>query len=681
MKTWLCWICLYIVPLGIFAQESNDLVPGRSVGCVERGDVRSLKKMIKEGLDVNAAHLARPEKYPLNLLPPQVIGQSLAAEEILSLRLIHVHACFPDAEIFELLLKSGAVLDARDSGGRTALMWALTRPGKGAHVRELIRRGADYLARDAHDNSTMHYAAQGGDPEALSAIKTGGVGINSRNQWGMTPLHVAAQNAPLKTIDYLFELGADLSSQDKFGFNALHYAALSNDLSVVKMLHRKAPQLFTENRNGVNPLDLAYANKNTDIALYFRRQGLNFGGFHYADLLRVLDRPAPDSVLYFLRLGANPNRTGEVAPLVLAAERADLPSMIHLLNYGAELDQQDAQGRNALGLAIEAGSGEIVDFLLRRGAVPESAWLSPLIYALRDDNRAAQLNPVLEAVINKVADVDVPGTELQIPPLHCAAYLGRGDLIRLLLRRGADVKAQDADGWTALHWAIVRRNLRQTDPRKVAAARLLLNAGADPGSISRNPKLLPFTQAYLARRIPANASPFDLLAYALPVDPAMQALFPASVPSYMVAADFYENGKVLREMGLAEPAVVELNKALAREVRLAEGYVERGKAKMALGSYEGARIDFGRALDFRPFYPAAFLEQGRCALELKRFQAAAQYLNEALQQGLRTGEVYFLLGRAYLGMGRTDAACEAFGNSAERKYPGASTAKQLNCGS
>jgi ankyrin repeat protein len=72
-------------------------------------------------------------------------------------------------------------------------------------------------------------------------------------------------------------------------------------------------------------------------------------------------------------------------------------------------------------------------------------------------------------------DPNVPDQRLGLdgaPALHDAACSGDCELIALLLRAGADVNARSASGWTAL--------MRACNGGKLAAARMLLDAGADP---------------------------------------------------------------------------------------------------------------------------------------------------------------------------------------------------------
>lgn len=76
-------------------------------------------------------------------------------------------------------------------------------------------------------------------------------------------------------------------------------------------------------------------------------------------------------------------------------------------------------------------------------------------------------------------------------PLHVAARLGHVELADLLLRRGADPDARDAEGWTPLLAACDTRCTPPTAPEATAAhclqlCRLLLSAGADPDAADQD---------------------------------------------------------------------------------------------------------------------------------------------------------------------------------------------------
>jgi ankyrin repeat protein len=91
-----------------------------------------------------------------------------------------------------------------------------------------------------------------------------------------------------------------------------------------------------------------------------------------------------------------------------------LPILGRLLDAGVDINAQDQDGCTALALAMGECTGEVLEFLLARGADPNLG--NPLIHGLWND-----------------------GTDPQ-------------DL-EILLAAGADPRAQEIDGMNALEWA------------------------------------------------------------------------------------------------------------------------------------------------------------------------------------------------------------------------------------
>lgn len=94
----------------------------------------------------------------------------------------------------------------------------------------------------------------------------------------------------------------------------------------------------------------------------------------------------------------------------------------------------------------------------------------------------------VDALICAGAEVDVHG-QRGVTPLQLACYQGRPSVIRRLLRHGADARAANDDGHTALHCAVigsmthdpgtgryVRCESRDLHPRRLEALRTLLSA-------------------------------------------------------------------------------------------------------------------------------------------------------------------------------------------------------------
>jgi len=72
----------------------------------------------------------------------------------------------------------------------------------------------------------------------------------------------------------------------------------------------------------------------------------------------------------------------------------------------------------------------------------------------------------------------LPALPHNLTTLMVASYLGQQEMVGKLLCEGADVTAQDSEGWSALHWAVWEGNGETWQGHE--AVRPLLDAGANP---------------------------------------------------------------------------------------------------------------------------------------------------------------------------------------------------------
>ncbi|NOZ20709.1 MAG: hypothetical protein GXP25_06425 [Planctomycetes bacterium] len=139
------------------------------------------------------------------------------------------------------------------------------------------------------------------------------------------------------------------------------------------------------------------------------------------------------------------------------------------------------------------GVGLVAAFVVAGGVVVTQPWI---VNGLLAGASAAGNTEVARLCLLLGADPDAkePGSPLsgQPTPLQCAAFAGRLDVVELLLSYGADAKARDGNGWTALHWACLGgpQNVEganaplapasQTPPDRFRqVARALIEHGAD----------------------------------------------------------------------------------------------------------------------------------------------------------------------------------------------------------
>jgi len=143
-----------------------------------------------------------------------------------------------------------------------------------------------------------------------------------------------------------------------------------------------------------------------------------------------------------------------------------------LLVEGANVNARDSFGSSALHYAAQNGHKEVAELLISKGAdvnVRNTVGDTHMDIAVRRNRRA-----IVQLLIAKGVDVSLPvavrfealakvksliedGADVDIrdesgePVLHCAIERGRGDILKVLADKGANVNATDRYGRTPLH--------------------------------------------------------------------------------------------------------------------------------------------------------------------------------------------------------------------------------------
>ena len=163
------------------------------------------------------------------------------------------------------------------------------------------------------------------------------------------------------------------------------------------------------------------------------------------------------------------------ADIADAANRGDSAEIERLLKTGADVNAQQADGATALQWAAYRGDAKLAERLLKAGAKPGLAnnnGATPLWLAATHGNAA-----VVQALLKGGADANE-----QLPlgrrPLMLAARAGGVDAVRALLARGADVNASETErGTTAL--------MQAADQGHAEVLKELIRNGAQLAAVSR----------------------------------------------------------------------------------------------------------------------------------------------------------------------------------------------------
>jgi ankyrin repeat protein len=126
-----------------------------------------------------------------------------------------------------------------------------------------------------------------------------------------------------------------------------------------------------------------------------------------------------------------------------------------------------------LDIAIKHGQFNELHFLLRNGADPNQPdWegKTPLMWAIGQcDAPHGTRVQILKTLLHANADPNKSSTGYRYTPLLKAAESGDYEIVGVLLAAGADVKATNSIGFSALHLV-----------PNAEIARVLIEAGADP---------------------------------------------------------------------------------------------------------------------------------------------------------------------------------------------------------
>jgi len=281
--------------------------------------------------------------------------------------------------------------------------------------------------RDPDGKNLLHLAVgQNHTPIAEKLIALG-VNINAKDDVGYTPLHEAVRSGSRQCAELLLKNGADMSIVDNNGDTVLETAIYFGYLDIAKLLADNGAALDIYTASGLGKVDAVRKFLDQAAAVNTKRPDqeakMGISSFNFP-------RKVPGG--YY--------RTEGVTPLHWAARAGCVEVASLLVSRGQPVDAKDVNGESPLFWAADEGRQNITKFLIEHGANVNAT------------NQFAS-TPLLTAARMKVSP----------------------ELMKILIKAGADVKARDAQGENALHklaWFGYPRE-------GVEAAQILLDAGAD----------------------------------------------------------------------------------------------------------------------------------------------------------------------------------------------------------
>jgi len=212
----------------------------------------------------------------------------------------------------------------------------------GERVRFLIKKGADVNARDSGGFSPLDTAARNRSASLVEVLIDAGADPNSADQDGFFPLLHAVNRNHVPTVEVLARKGAYLNKRNKQDITPLSWAIGDGKLFAAKaLIDQGADVNLQSGYEAVTPLMVAA----TQLAAKTRSGNLAQGPQPLELARALIDKGADVNVV---------SKDG-VTALMIAAGHNNAPIIGLLVGAGADLQAKNAHGQTALDIARSAG--------------------------------------------------------------------------------------------------------------------------------------------------------------------------------------------------------------------------------------------------------------------------------------------------------------------------------------
>jgi ankyrin repeat protein len=445
----------------------------------EAGHLEIVRLLIKAGTDVNRSRMFRSDVLSLAAkgghadVIREILGAGFSLRGRCGLEALESAVRRRKEEAARVLLEAGVRPHGKDAAH---LLVSAAEEGMTSVVKALLDAGADPKARDEFDETALQAAKSAGHKAVVAVLEK----ANSPQASPGLELVEAAERGDLRTVHRLILEGVDLESRDAKGATALIRASANCHLPVMKALLAA----------GANP------NASTPVAKRDKKKW-----FHHMDLTSATPLSCAvaahglPAVELLLDAGADIRKTecGHVACMILQEGTEEGAALVErLLDAGMDPDARwPVINVSALEIAAQQGFTSLFGKLIRSGARLKTPLERDraIVDAIRKEHldaarlliqqgialrvrgtitaealvaaATAGLDEIVRLLLKRGVKIDRrvdtsferEGSVEGITALMAAARHGHESTVSILLRAGADAKAEDAIGRTALDWA------------------------------------------------------------------------------------------------------------------------------------------------------------------------------------------------------------------------------------
>jgi ankyrin repeat protein len=176
-------------------------------------------------------------------------------------------------KVAAFLKQDPKLINARDSGGKTALHWAALY-GQTKVMELLLAEKADVNSLDEDGFTPLHWAATFNQSEAVKLLLANKANMNLKvPKYGWTALRLAVIHGHMATAEALLNAGADPNLKDDENIPLLNQAVIRGKKEMVELLLANKADVNTKDSERETALDEAEEQGNKEIIELLRQHG------------------------------------------------------------------------------------------------------------------------------------------------------------------------------------------------------------------------------------------------------------------------------------------------------------------------------------------------------------------------------------------------------------------------
>ncbi|XP_078693591.1 uncharacterized protein LOC144922996 isoform X3 [Branchiostoma floridae x Branchiostoma belcheri] len=363
---------------------------------------------------------------------------------------LHIAVQFCKPMVVQTLLGFGAQVGIRGGKNLETPLHIAARVKEGDKVAEmLLKSGAEVNAPQEDGETALHIAARHGNIKMMQALMEDGGDLMMQSKMGENPLHIAVRYCHWELVSAIINFLVNektrvdavicINTQTNEGETPVHYGAeTTKDMCHFEGEDIRIMQMLLEYDGDVN-----MATKLTqETPMHYCARAGNED---------VLQEMVKNIGAHKVQHAVNKQAKNGWSPLLVASEQGHLSIVKILLQNHARVDVFDEHGKAALHLAAENGHMEVSDVLLWHKAfvnAKSKMGITPLHLAAM--NGYVELVKLLIETHGATLDAL---TLAKRTPLHMAAQNGQLSVCKTLLDMKADANFVDTHGQTPFHLA------------------------------------------------------------------------------------------------------------------------------------------------------------------------------------------------------------------------------------